>query len=132
MEDAERLFAWRNDPITRANSRNQDQVQWQDHLHWLRRRLDGESTLYVAEEDGAPVGTCRVDADGEVSWTVAPEHRGKRYGREMVRLVSEAASRPLVAEIKSSNAASLKIVQELGFQKIEDGEVTKWVSKAPK
>lgn len=131
MEDAERLFAWRNDPVTRANSRNEDEISWNDHLHWLGRMLASEALLYVAEENGVPLGTCRVDAGGEVSWTIASEHRGRGHGREMVRLVTEAAKRPLIAEVKASNLASLRIVQELGFQKIADGEVTRWISDRP-
>lgn len=132
LQDAERLFAWRNDPVTRANSRNEAEICWNDHLQWLSRTLASKSLLYVAEEDGTPVGTCRIDQDGEISWTVAPEHRGKGHGREMVRLVSESADRPLLAEIKASNSASLKIVQDLGFRQTRDGEVTKWESEAPK
>ncbi len=132
MDDAERLFAWRNDPDSRANSRNEDEIRWSDHLQWLRRVLAGDSVLlYVAEESGVALGTCRVDADGELSWTVAPEHRGKGHGKEMVRLVAEAANCPLMAEIKSSNLASLRIVGELGFEKVADGEMTRWIRKAP-
>jgi RimJ/RimL family protein N-acetyltransferase len=132
MEDAERLFAWRNDPDSRANSRNEDDILWSDHLQWLSRVFASESVLlYVAEENGIPLGTCRVDADGELSWTVAPEHRGKGHGKEMVRLLAEAANRHLVAEIKSSNLASLRIVQELGFEKVADGEITRWTRNAP-
>jgi len=133
MDDAGRLFAWRNDPDTRANSRNGDEIRWSDHLQWLRGVLAGESVrLYVAEESGVALGTCRVDADGELSWTVAPEHRGKGHGREMVKLVAEESNRLLVAEIKSSNLASLKIVQELGFEKVADGKMTRWIRQSSK
>jgi RimJ/RimL family protein N-acetyltransferase len=69
---------------------------------------------------------CRVDSDGELSWTVAPEHRGKGYGSEVVKRVVELSEEPRFAEIKSSNLASLAIVKRLGFEQVSDGEMTRW------
>ena len=72
-EDADILLEWRNDPETRIASHNTAEVQRNDHISWLSRTLGNpERRLYVAEEDGDPVGTVRADfADGvwELSWT---------------------------------------------------------------
>ena len=49
-------------------------MAWADHLEWLSRRLArNQPHLYIATRGAEPVGTFRVD-DGEISYTVAPEH----------------------------------------------------------
>jgi len=82
MVDADILLEWRNDPETRKASHNTVEVQMSDHVSWLSRTLGNpDRRLYIAEENGEPVGTVRADfADGvwELSWTVSPE--SKRTG----------------------------------------------------
>ena len=74
--DARQLFEWRNDQLTREMSKTANPVLWDEHVEWLTRQLVREEPgLFIAESDGAPVGTIRIDGD-EVSYTVAPEHRG--------------------------------------------------------
>ena len=86
LEDAERLFQWRNDSLTRAQSLQQQPVEWQAHLQWLQASLQNpDRQLYIAEsaalagqEQSLILGTVRADrTDGEyeLSWTVAPEQR---------------------------------------------------------
>jgi RimJ/RimL family protein N-acetyltransferase len=115
MEDAAILFAWRNDPQTRANSLSEDKVWWPEHVAWLRCALD---KVLIAEQDGKPVGTVRIET--ELSWIVAPEHRGRGIGRQMLALVAGTA------RIKRTNIASQKIAEAAGFSLVEDGEVQLW------
>jgi RimJ/RimL family protein N-acetyltransferase len=114
MNDAEPLFDWRNDPFTRAMSRNQDPVTWDSHVAWLTRRLSQASPhLYMALLDVRRIGTFRVDAD-EISYTVAPEHRGKGLGVAMLRKAREMFG-PLRAEIFVRNVPSIKIAERSGM-----------------
>jgi RimJ/RimL family protein N-acetyltransferase len=118
--DAQRLFEWRNDPLTRANSSNTDLVTWTDHTRWLSRTLRRpDRDLLIAERDGQPLGTIRIDylADScELSWTVAPEYRQQGLGKQMVRLAILVARVPdLTATIKPDNEPSEHIVRALGF-----------------
>jgi RimJ/RimL family protein N-acetyltransferase len=113
IEHARLLFDWRNDPLTRAMSNNTAPVEWAGHELWLRRRLiRPDPTLWVAEMDGALVGTVRIDGD-EISYTVAPEHRGRGVAKAML---TEAARRwgPKRAEIKAENTASIKAAEAAG------------------
>jgi len=114
LEDAQRLFEWRNDPLTRSMFRNREIVEWPDHLAWLRARLAREEpNLFVAEVDGVAVGTFRVD-DHEVSYTVAPEARGQGHGYVMIRKAREMFG-PLLAEIYERNTASIKVAERAGM-----------------
>jgi RimJ/RimL family protein N-acetyltransferase len=113
MSDAEILFQWRNDPLTRAMSRNADPVSWEAHIRWLTERLARtEPHLYIAETS-APVGTFRLDGD-EISYTVAPEARGNGIGLAMLSKVREMFG-PCRAEIYERNAASIKIAEQAGM-----------------
>jgi RimJ/RimL family protein N-acetyltransferase len=120
MTDASLLLGWRNDPQTRANSRDTEKVQPAEHQQWLAQTLqNSERQLYIAELDGTPVGTVRADWGGrayELSWTTAPEHRRKGYGREMVRLLVAMLDAPVWAEIKEGNIASVHIAEAVGMR----------------
>ena len=73
IEDAQRLFEWRNDPQTRAQSLQQQPVAWESHLAWLQASLRNPNRqLYIAEpirrqEQGQPLilGTVRADKINE-------------------------------------------------------------------
>jgi RimJ/RimL family protein N-acetyltransferase len=114
MSDADTLFQWRNDPLTRAMSRTSEPVSWEAHIKWLSERLGrSEPHLYIAEI-GAPVGTFRLDGD-EISYTIAPESRGKGLGFLMLCKVREMFG-PLRAEIYGRNAASIRVAEKAGMQ----------------
>ena len=120
MDDAAILLRWRNDPETRAQSLDSNEIGRVDHLAWLRRILaDDSCDLYIAELAGAPVGTVRADRCErvtELSWTVAPESRGKGIGEAMVALAVSQIEGPLVARIKKGNQASMKIAEAVGLR----------------
>lgn len=116
MGDAETLFNWRNDPETQANSLSTDPVPWDDHCNWLKASLaNPDRDLLIAEIDGVPVGTVRIDRgeESELSWTVAPDQRGKGIAKQMVAL---ACPPEAVARIKPDNIASQRIAEAAGFK----------------
>lgn len=82
-QDADLLLEWRNDPETRKASHNTAEVQRDEHISWLSRTLNNPNRrLYVAEENGAPVGTVRADlSEGvwELSWTVSQTREGEGW-----------------------------------------------------
>jgi len=123
LDDAEILWIWRNDVVTRKASRNSDSVPWHDHIRWLNKYLARpEQVLLVAEIKGVPVGTVRID-NGDVSWTVAPRARGCGVGRKMVTEVVRTANVPLKAVAHSSNIGSQAIAMAAGFrQHSQEGE----------
>jgi RimJ/RimL family protein N-acetyltransferase len=123
--DAELLWAWANDPVTRASSFDPDPIPWPDHERWLDSRLaDPASPLFVAEGlGGAPVGLVRFDVseDGpEIGVTVAPEARGAGVAAPLVlagclRMASEGAA-TVHAHIRPDNEGSLAAFRAAGFE----------------
>lgn len=115
MNDAQCLFDWRNDPLTRANSVNSDPVEWSGHVAWLERRLSrDEPGLFVAVEGDELVGTVRID-DDEISYTVSPDHRGRGLATAMLMLAYEAFGQK-IAKIKPENRASIRAAEKAGHQ----------------
>jgi RimJ/RimL family protein N-acetyltransferase len=119
IQDAEVLLEWRNDPETRAASHNSEEVKKEEHISWVKKVLaDKKRRLFIAEEDGRPFGTIRVDfSDGvyKLSWTVAPNSRGRGLGKEMVKLIANQITDGIRAEIKMGNQASVRIAEYAGM-----------------
>jgi RimJ/RimL family protein N-acetyltransferase len=111
--DAALLFRWRNDPTTRAMSKTSRPVEWDEHVAWLERRLGRETPdLYIAEVEAEAVGVVRIDG-ADLSYTVAPEHRGRGHATAMLTLVRKRFG-PLRAEIKPENLASIRAASRAG------------------
>lgn len=128
LQDSNLLFSWRNDEATRKNSITQDTVRLEGHEAWVRDKIsDPGVMLLIAQEAGAPVGTVRADfrgAEAELSWTVAPEARGRGIGRSIVAAAVDLLDCSAVtAKIKPDNTASVKIAESAGFilEKVSDG-----------
>jgi RimJ/RimL family protein N-acetyltransferase len=120
IQDTDLLLEWRNDPETRRASHNTAEVQRDEHISWLSRTLNNPNRrLFVAEEDGVPVGTVRADlSEGvwELSWTVAPSARGRGVAKRMVALLAHQISDPIRAEVKAGNLASARIAEDAGMK----------------
>jgi len=118
--DAELLLEWRNDPDTRKSSIETEKVKKAEHVSWLSSVLDSrDRQLLIAEEKGVPVGTVRADlSDGvyQLSWTVAPDARGRGLGKQMVAMVARRITAPIRAQVKSDNISSVLIAEYAGME----------------
>lgn len=132
LADAQLLLSWRNDPATRAASLTDHAISPVDHYDWLEKTLRMESrTLWIAESGGEAVGTARLDKTPErqeLSWTVAPNHRGEGFGKAMVKEALANTSGPIRARIKPENTASQAIARACGFTRVyAQGGVETWL-----
>jgi UDP-2,4-diacetamido-2,4,6-trideoxy-beta-L-altropyranose hydrolase len=125
-EDAQRLFDWANDPVTRAMSFRSGTIPWADHLRWLAAVLAAHDRLLLVVEgyaEGAwqPIGQLRFDAGGVVSVGFDPAWRGRGLAAPALR---RALSLPQVKEfgplytayIRPENAASQRAFRQAGFR----------------
>jgi L-amino acid N-acyltransferase YncA len=122
--DAALLRTWRNDPATRAASRNTGEVTEAEHAAWLETVLsDGDQRLFVAEREGRTLGQVRFQREGgawEISITVAPESRGAGLGAALIdaglaELRAEGADGTVEAWVRVGNDASLCAFRRAGF-----------------
>lgn len=138
LEDADLLFLWRNDPETRKNSHSTEEVPYENHIAWLRSSLTNPRRRLVIGVAEVPIGTVRYDWQDEkhqtveLSWTIAPEHRGKGFGTRMVAEAIKYHHGNIVAQIKDSNVPSIAIARNNGFVPLsQNAEVTHWIRSAP-
>ena len=129
-DDADRLWRWRNDPTTRASSRDRDPVPFEDHLVWLDRSLgrDDRLLLVVADATG-DVGVVRWDAVGERLWevsiTVAPDRRGQHLAGPLLATGEHALRRrreealTCLANVHEANERSRSLFTRSGY--VADG-----------
>lgn len=124
--DSALLLRWRNDPETRANSWNSEPVSQAEHAAWLAKVLaDPGRRLMIAESEGFPIGTARTDrhpGGHELSWTVAPDFRGKGYGKALVKAVVLSLAGTVTAKIKSSNESSQRIAAYAGLRLVSEAD----------
>jgi RimJ/RimL family protein N-acetyltransferase len=96
----------------------------------LRQRSSGEVELFVVTENGGFAGTAALftaDGDREVTFWVARHAWGRGVGTQALRLlVSHEPERPLYARVASDNAASVALLEKIGFT-----EVSRTTSFAP-
>jgi RimJ/RimL family protein N-acetyltransferase len=119
LDDENRLLIWRNDPVTRQASLSQHVIGKKEHARWLRKSLsDPARKIFVAEKDGIPIGTFRIDSQEELlflSWTIAPSWRHRGLGREMVESARIDDHKALKAVIRKNNIPSTKLALHLGL-----------------
>lgn len=80
----------------------------------------------MAEIDGVPVGTVRVDSEElgyELSWAVSTTMRSSGIGKAMVSQLAKDIPESIRAEIKTGNVASIRIAENAGmaFEREEKG-----------
>ena len=133
LADAELLLGWRNDPVTRAFSREHDVISDQEHARWMKFNvLMGypEHIVMIADTDLGSIGTVRFDAvkkdlmSYRIGIIIAPQHRGKRLAADVLaRACGIMGDYTLLAEIRYKNTASIRTFEACDFQPInDDGE----------
>jgi len=129
-EDARLIFAWRNDPMTRAHSFRGEEKSWSDFWpDYLANYFDaGVPAAQIVMEGEAPVGfvgfeRARLAPENagavEISINIAPDHRHRGLGRrslaEAAALLRTAGWREVHALVKPDNAASLRLFAAAGY-----------------
>jgi UDP-2,4-diacetamido-2,4,6-trideoxy-beta-L-altropyranose hydrolase len=125
-DDASLIRDWRNDADTVRSSAIARPVSDAEHARWFAATLtDAQRRLWLAEENGVPVGQVRVDFNGDAgvfSIVVAPEHRGRGVGQAMLRgalaeVEREGGATRLVALAREENLASIHAFEQAGFSR---------------
>lgn len=136
--DEQLLFAWKNDPVNLANSRDHTPVAWVDHLAWFASAVtDPDKVMCIAEVDGVPVGLVRSGPNqagqNEICFTTDPKWRGQGAEVAMVEMfVNEHVPDvdKVVLPIKPGNTTSEQAASGLGYLRLMGGKedtVVNWV-----
>lgn len=125
--DRELLWRWANDPVTRANSFNPEQISMETHAEWFARKMANPgSRIWIAELSGVPIGQVRYDRAGnaaEVSISLATERRGQGLGSRILKVTAARACKELgvsmlVAHALPDNQASIRAFLQAGYASV--------------
>ena len=122
--DAELLFNWANESIVRANSINKEHIVWENHLKWFNEKINNaERNIFILCCGEKSLGQIRIDKNDsfwDIDYSVDFQHRGKGFGKELVKLLLEKFSLyKFRAIVKKQNKASINVFTKLGFKKVQ-------------
>lgn len=129
IEDCDDIYHWRNDSETREQSFNSKKISYKEHCQWIKKALEDTGKLfYIGLDDkNEKCGIVRFDMRGEISAeinvNVPSQNRGKGIGSQLISrscalFFSETGKKLILARIKESNTASIKVFQKVGFSEI--------------
>ena len=132
IEDAQDILRWRNDPTTRENSFTKNKISLMSHMNWFGRKLADENChIFILMDGEKKVGNIRVDVTdevGEISYMIAPDARGKGYGKKIIALLEEelrqeeTGVKTLTAFTLKENMASARCFEVNGFSCEDAGD----------
>lgn len=132
--DCNLIFSLSNDPLVRANSFNQNKIDYVEHCKWFEKAVADKNTLFFlvfAEKNEKDfVGQIRFNRESEsssecvISLSITKQFRGKHIAHDFIKLGIEELKKnwhnveSVVAEVKDENIASNKLFIKEGFELI--------------
>lgn len=123
VEDIFLYFNWVNEAAVRQSSLNSKPITWFEHEAWFRPRLDNPNcAMFMICVNNLPIGQVRFEKL-EDAWTIDYSLdefvRGRGLGHAVVELglaeLRKSTTGKVIAKVKSSNTASRRIFEQLGF-----------------
>lgn len=143
--DCDLVFSLSNDPLVRANSFNQNEIDYSAHCKWFEKTLADKNTLFFLlfsdENENSFVGQIRFKRDSEeaesclISLSIAELFRGKHIASEFIEQgISELKKnwcniKTIVAEVKDENIPSNKLFLKEQFKLVSKVNTYKKIIK---
>ena len=143
--DLQKLYDWRNDPYIMARTRQQEKLEWSNHLEWFKNLNPSKDVMRVIEAVDEyktpvkPIGACGItnidwiSRSGELSIYIGEkEYRGCAVGilvmQELKRICFDSLNlRRFWAEVYGFNTPMMRLMEKTGFR--YDGVLTATVWK---
>ncbi len=133
-KDCRQLWEWANDPQVRPVSFATEPISWERHLEWFNSKMrDPNAVLYLAlDSEGIAAGQVRYQIDttrAAVSISLAPQFRGKGYGKAVLKMATEdlfhtTAVTQIDAYVKPNNTASIRLFTRAGYVRESTGMIS--------
>jgi RimJ/RimL family protein N-acetyltransferase len=123
QNDVEITYSWVNHPQTRKYSFSQEEISASSHRQWFLNRINQGGMYKIFEYFSQPMGVFRLDLQddkGVLSYSIAPGHHGKGYGKRLLLLgihesFSNTGIEELMGYVSEENEASLYLFRSVGF-----------------
>ena len=123
--DIDLYYAWANDELVRQNSFQQDEIQYEDHVHWFNSKIENPNFLFLVffNQDKSAIGQVRINKNLEeviIGISVDNNYRGFGYSFKMLNLACQYyfknySENEIFAYIKLENIASITTFKKAGF-----------------
>lgn len=130
ISDLDLYFEWTNDPATRSNSFNTQEVDYQEHTNWFSRKVEDKNALLLVfeNEENIPVAQIRIEQktnENIIGISIDKNFRGLGLALPMLSNACEAfftefQAKNIHAYIKKTNLASLNSFKKAGFEIINE------------
>ena len=120
IDDMQKVFELSNDDVVRANSINQEKINWEEHVEWFNNRIkkQGEPFYIVESQTGEFIAQVRFDKKEKVviSISITKPFRGKGMASKIIKECSQKSRfKKISAFIKDENIASQKSFLKAGY-----------------
>lgn len=127
LSDLKLYFDWANDPIVREQSYKSIAINLENHKNWFETKLEDNSCMMLLfqNEKKLFIGQIRIQKENKfealIGISIAAEHRGKGYAKDMLVLASEYFLEKnneflINAYIKVQNLSSKNAFEKAGFE----------------
>ena len=126
IQDAERIYEWRNSDATRKASTNSNKIPFPVHMKWLKESLNNPlRDILIFEKNREPFGVLRFDYDRDtavISIYLARQMIGQGLGTILLQRASSwlVIHRPeinkIYADVLAENTRSKKAFLGAGYQ----------------
>lgn len=126
-EDMDLLYEWVNEEETRKNAFHSEPIPYENHVKWFHNILQSDQVLqylYIYNEE--PIGQVRLNLNENsalIDYSISKPHRGQGHGKHILRLAEDTVKmnypviKRLVAQVKTENIASQKVIEDLNYRK---------------
>ena len=127
FKDALDIFNLSNDNLVRRNSFNSEKIKWENHLLWLKKKLEDENSIYFAVVDDLNrfYGQVRFDIniknnEAVINISLGEKMRGLGLSSFMIdksldELIKIKSIKLIKAHIKDDNIPSIKSFKKSNF-----------------
>lgn len=126
IEEMEKIFSWRNDPVVRQFSNNSEKISFEQHKKWYEKALKNPYRhILIGSISNKEVGVLRFDVSGdevEISIYLVSSMFMKGHGRALIDagevwLTKNCPQvRFIVADVLPENKASMKLFESSSYQ----------------
>lgn len=123
-DDCDIILNWRNDPISRLNSKNKNLILKKDHIKWFNLKLNSKNDItLIAKISHLRLGTVRYDKIDEklfeVSINLNPNFRKIGLSKKILKLSEKkikAKGMLIKAFVLKENLASIKLFKSCNYK----------------
>jgi RimJ/RimL family protein N-acetyltransferase len=122
ISHANKYFEWVNDVQVRKSAFNSNNVLWKDHMDWFLTKLNSQNCdLCILKFKNNLIGQVRLEKQNNswlIDFSIDSNYRGLNIAYRMFSLLLlKFPNRKLIAQVKTSNIASIRVFEKLNFEK---------------